>query len=143
MSAQYLLDLADSTIIAGLSVQPQSVTGVFNGVGVDFQQSDLTVQALCELGTVLNAGASNTFSFSFQEAVDNATWTNIADPRATLSSTTVGSGVLQIATFSRTKRYVRGVVTGGGGYNGYVSCLLLAQQRFTNPSAGFTNSPQV
>ena len=138
-----ILDLSDSTVISAMSLYPQSTTGVVNGVGVDFSPADLTVSALCELGTIINAGAANTVQFSFQEAVDNATWTNIADPRAVLGGGLSNTGMAQIATFNRTKRYVRGVVTGGPGYQNFVSILLLSQQRFTNPAPGYSYSPQV
>ncbi len=103
-------------------------TATANGAGVDMLLGD----GLCNVEVVNGVITDGTHTITVEESTDNSTFTavTLSQTLTALSSASV-SGTVQYATFNRTKRYARAVVTvaGSPGTGGYYAVQLIEQKK--------------
>lgn len=136
MSA-YIHDFGNNTVQKQLLKPGALITSTQTGTGVDMANGDGQCFAELNIGTVTDG----TYATEIQESADNSTgWTAV--PTTSLVPTTGFSNVtsasdetIQIVSFNRTKRYLRGVitVTGSPGTGGYLALNAYEQRKFVAP----------
>ncbi len=140
--ASIFLDIAGNALV-GQSLVPAAITTTGAGTYVDCLDSNANMaSALMQVGAV--SGTQGTFDVKMQESTaTNTGYTDI--PGATFTQfTTTGTtttGAVQMVSFQRLKRYVRGYVTVGGTVTSGIIGLSVFAQRATTPNneGGFQN----
>lgn len=112
------------------SLAPATRTASANGSSGDFIDGEGQCYAVSHVGTV--SGTTPTLDAKIQESDDNSTWTDITG--ATFTQVTA-STALQVISFLRTKRYLRGVATIAGTSPSFAHSLLIGQQPKVLPTS--------
>lgn len=134
MSA-YIHDFGNNTVQKQLVKPAALITSTVTGTGVDMANGDGQCFAELNSGVVTDG----TYATEIQESDDNSNdWTAVGGLVPTTGFANVTSSAddaIQIVSFNRSKRYIRGVitVTGAPGTGGYLALSAYEQRKFVAP----------
>lgn len=146
MSAVYYGDLKNTALI-GQSLKVAARTTNMNGTGVDMLAGDgNNCSAIAAIVSGDVASTDETYALTIEESDDNVTFVAIQTnlPNSSFEAKTAvaaawdGLAYVEIATFQRTKRYVRAVLTVGGTSPAWTgSVLFIERKRITGTGTGY------
>lgn len=137
MSATFLIDMADTTLL-GRSISSSSAsTTSANGTSIDMQLSDGPIHALVDCSA--SSGTTPKCVVQLQHSTDNSTWTNIPaeDVNQPANVTLTTSGLSILSTNQRLGRYVRATTTITGTSPSFtLSVIVIGRKRITGSGVG-------
>lgn len=126
----YLHDL-QTNATAGVSLAPAVRTTSANGTGVDLIQAD----SLCTVVVLAGTITDGTSTIAVEESTNDSAYTSVTLLESLTALTATTTPQIQFASFQRTKRYCRAVVTCSTITSGGVfGVAILEQTKFIGSS---------
>lgn len=131
--ANTIIDLQYGAVVEPLYSSGSQTNG--NGSAKDLINGDLSTNLMLDIGT-----ATGDATVKAQESDDQSSWSDISDASFTVTGGGVSTGTIQTKRVLRTKRYVRGAVSGVTTTVNF-GLTVIAQKKYTyDPDASVGNS---